>query len=270
MFKLESLSSDDLQHKHTVLRMRTTIMEHDNGISFRDYQIRNVYRIVNTSVKERFEQKKTSIEQEIGGPSDVLEAFHGSPDAEKIAREGFDVSYSKGTSMFGKGLYFAPQSSKANQYCFGKSQGMNQGCSTHKDKSCKICVRRMLICLCVMGRKYKPSQPTQNIPPGFHSVVADPKDSSQLAAHLKYPEYCILHGDQVLPYMLVEFTLSDQIESPITRFLTLQDAQNGMLNGEEVLNIHLKIMTQILSVVFPPLRLLNLSGQSNNDPCSIM
>ncbi|XP_059481061.1 poly [ADP-ribose] polymerase tankyrase-1-like [Neocloeon triangulifer] len=205
MFALESLSADNDLYKRTVSRMRTTIQDHDNGIPLKDYKITNVYKIVNPSVFGRFNLMLGEIERDLNGSSEIIEAFHGSPDATKIAREGFDVSFSKGSIMFGKGIYVAPQSSKANQYCFGRSRG----CPTHRDIACKVCTRQMLICLCVMGRKYKPSQPTQNIPTGFHSVAADPNENTELARHLRYPEYCILNGDQILPVVLVKFTITD-------------------------------------------------------------
>jgi len=131
----------------------------------------------------------------IGGKTEIWEAFHGSPSAEKIAEEGFDVSFSGKFNMFGRGIYVAPQSSKANQYTFGA----NQGCKKHGDKACRRCTRQMLICLCIMGKQFDPDAPTRNVPQGFHSVVADPTKNSKIREqhYLRYPEFVLLHGHQV-------------------------------------------------------------------------
>jgi hypothetical protein len=144
-------------------------------------------------LKAKFSRKRKEIRNSTGKKPAIWYAFHGSPSAEKIAEEGFDVSYSKGTNMFGKGIYFAPNSSKANQYSFGK----NQGCTAHEDKACTICERQMLLCCFIMGKKYKPDGPTENIPNGYHSVVADPGKNELLRQHLRHLEVSVLHGDQV-------------------------------------------------------------------------
>jgi len=144
-------------------------------------------------VEQRFNAKKMRIEQELGGKSEIWEAFHGSPFALEIANEGFKVSFSSSRNMFGKGVYFAPHSSKSNQY----SWGANGGCPTHRDKACTVCTRKMLICECIMGKKFNPSQPNQEAPPGYHSIVADPSENKSLQPYLKYPEYLIRDGDQV-------------------------------------------------------------------------
>jgi Poly(ADP-ribose) polymerase catalytic domain len=155
-------------------------------------------KITNNTLKTRFEQKKGALESEMRASPEIWEAFHGSPDAKQIANNGFDVGFSRGTNMFGRGIYFAPQSSKANQYTFGKGKGRINGCPEHGDKACTRCTRRILMCLCIMGKQFKPSAPLKDIPGGYHSVVADPKDNPLLARHLKYPEYAILHGHQVI------------------------------------------------------------------------
>lgn len=43
-----------------------------------------------------------------------------------------------------KGIYFAENSSKSNQYVYGIGGGT--GCPVHKDKSCYICHRYLLHC----------------------------------------------------------------------------------------------------------------------------
>jgi hypothetical protein len=126
--------------------------------------------------------------------SEIWETFHGTPFAMSVAREGFNVSRSSNGNMFGKGVYFAPHSSKSNQYAWG----VNGGCPSHNDKACTECTRTMLICMCVMGRQFKPNKPKDEPPLGYHSIVADPFSNPNIAQTLKYPEYVIKDGDQVI------------------------------------------------------------------------
>ena len=86
-------------------------------------------------------------------------ALAGSPFIHYIITNGFDERHAYIGGMFGAGedvvtcpshdchgnlfcgagIYFAENSSKSNQYCFGIGGG--NGCPIHHDKSCYICER---------------------------------------------------------------------------------------------------------------------------------
>jgi hypothetical protein len=64
-------------------------------------------KIKNNTLKTQFDQKRAALESAMGSSPEIWEAFLGSPDAKQIASDEFDVGFSKGTNMFGRGIYFA-------------------------------------------------------------------------------------------------------------------------------------------------------------------
>jgi Poly(ADP-ribose) polymerase catalytic domain len=168
-----------------------------------------VFKINNKTLKQKFELKRASLEREIGSSPEIWEAFHGSPFAEEIAKEGFKASLSFDYLRFGAGIYMAPNSSKANHYTFCTNYEQSLGCHTHDDEACKLCTRRILMCKCIMGKEYTMKKPANKIPNGYDSMVANPAGNPELMEFLQYPEYVIRDTDQVrVPHFFLYFLLS--------------------------------------------------------------
>jgi hypothetical protein len=125
---------------------------------------------------------------ELGKPSENWGVFHGSQNASVIAHNGFSLNLSRSRNRFGQGIYFAPQSSKANCYAFG----IKKGCPTHGDTNCTICVRAMLFCSLTMGRVFSPKK-FGPPPSNYHSVHAEPES----VCGLDYDEIAVFDEDQV-------------------------------------------------------------------------
>ncbi|XP_059475187.1 poly [ADP-ribose] polymerase tankyrase-2-like isoform X2 [Neocloeon triangulifer] len=181
-------------------KMRETIKSHNNGIPLSDYNIKKISRVVNKDLKRRHDNVKKLILTEMNAKeAELMELYHGSPNAMQIIKDGFSAQYSDNSNMFGVGIYFANFSSKSNQFAWGNMQG----CPPHRDRSCSKCVRHLLVCSCFMGNIYRPTAPTRQVPKGFHSVAAEPG----VVPSLCYPEFAVLNGDQALPLYLIEYTI---------------------------------------------------------------
>ncbi|EEC00316.1 tankyrase, putative [Ixodes scapularis] len=102
-------------------------------------------------------------------------------------------------------IYFAENSSKSNQYVYGTCGGT--GCPIHKDRSCYICHRQMLLCRVTLGKSFLQfsAMKMAHAPPGHHSVIGRPS-----VGGLSYPEYVVYRGEQAYP----EYLISYQIEKP--------------------------------------------------------
>lgn len=104
--------------------------------------------------------------------------------------------------MFGAGIYFAEHSSKSNQYVYGIGGG--NGCPQHKDRSCYICHRQLLLCRVALGKSFFQfsAMKMAHAPPGHHSVVGRPS-----VGGLSFPEYVIYRGEQAYPEYLVSYLI---------------------------------------------------------------
>ncbi|XP_059476614.1 poly [ADP-ribose] polymerase tankyrase-1-like [Neocloeon triangulifer] len=161
------------------------------GLS-QNMSIEKIYAIINPTLQSIFEVGKFVIEEEIGGESEVFDLFHGSPEARKIAHEGFDLSLAKDCGIFGKGVYLTEDSYQALDYSTCPDP--------ESDKS--DCTPQILLCQCIMGKHFRISQFIQcnkRVPPGFHS-------SALWITNLRVPRttYCFPKREQVLPYALIE------------------------------------------------------------------
>jgi Poly(ADP-ribose) polymerase catalytic domain len=138
--------------------------------------------------KNSYDKKKRLFDLELGRNTDIYQVFHGTSNARRIVNDGFNGDLCHSKNRFGRGFYFAPQSSKASSYAYG----VNKGCPAHNDRACTRCTRQMLICRIAMGKIYF-AQKVGAPPPGYNSVVADPVN----VHHLDYPEIAVFHPDQV-------------------------------------------------------------------------
>ncbi|XP_059470210.1 poly [ADP-ribose] polymerase tankyrase-like [Neocloeon triangulifer] len=192
--QLEALQKGSKDYEYVKDKMHSSIC-HDEVQS---YDIEMIYRVNNKYIWPRYKKRREQMSMELGGKwVEEKRLFHGSPQAEKIAKEGFDQGFAKTSGMFGKGVYFAEHSSKSNNYAFGCCEP----CPRHKNRLCEICTRSMLLCKVALGRVYNATQVLTSLPHGYHSIKAKPQDG-----FLLYPEYIIYNDDQVYPRFLIEYT----------------------------------------------------------------
>lgn len=125
-------------------------------------------------------------------------------------QKGFDERHAYIGGMFGAGIYFAENSSKSNQYVYGIGGG--SGCPTHKDRSCYVCHRQMLLCKVALGKSFLQSNAmkTAHAPPGHHSIVGRPS-----AGGLSFAEYVVYRGEQAYPFFLVSYTIVEPSEEEL-------------------------------------------------------
>jgi tankyrase len=195
---LLALSPQDEKYKIIENMMNTTIQTHPCG-TFAKYNIQKIELIKNTKQFRAYNTKRGEIAQSQNNHANQRWLFHGSPSARTIALQGFDKAYSNSNGMFGKGIYFAHDSSKSNQYTIcGPTKVCNNGHSTY---SACDCVREMLYCRVILGKfSVETVAKKEDSRDGFHSVKAVPGDQ------LKYAEYVVYEVDQALPYYLITYT----------------------------------------------------------------
>lgn len=155
-----------------------------------------MFKINNPPRKNRFDRKKELFDLEMGKNTDIWEAFHGTQFSRQIVKKGFNPNLCHSKNRFGRGFYFAPESSKANTYAYG----VNKGCPTHNDQACTTCIRQMLICRLAMGKVFM-AKKFGAPPPGYNSVVAYPEN----VRRLYYPEIAVFHEDQVGLFVIFYF-----------------------------------------------------------------
>ena len=73
--------------------------------------------------------------------------------------------------------------------------GGGTGCPVHKDRSCYICQRQLLLCRVTLGKSFLQFSAIRmaHAPPGHHSVIGRPSNGG-----LCYPEYVVYRGEQVI------------------------------------------------------------------------
>ena len=69
--------------------------------------------------------------------------FPSNCELDYLVVQGFDERHAYMGGMFGAGIYFAEHSSKSNQYGWGVGGG--SGCPSHRDRSCFLCTRSLLL-----------------------------------------------------------------------------------------------------------------------------
>ncbi|KAL1436839.1 hypothetical protein MTO96_049239 [Rhipicephalus appendiculatus] len=206
---LVDLSPDDKEYMAVEEELQATIREHrDNGYAggiFMRYNIIKIQKVRNRKLLERYCHRRKEVAEENHNQSNERMLFHGSPFINAIVQKGFDERHAYIGGMFGAGIYFAENSSKSNQYVYGTCGGT--GCPIHKDRSCYICHRQMLLCRVTLGKSFLQfsAMKMAHAPPGHHSVIGRPS-----VGGLSYPEYVVYRGEQAYP----EYLISYQIEKP--------------------------------------------------------
>ena len=74
--------------------------------------------------------------------------------------------------------------------------GGGTGCPMHKDRSCYVCHRQILLCRVALGKSFFQFSALKmaHAPPGHHSIIGRPSGGG-----LTYPEYVIYRGEQAYP-----------------------------------------------------------------------
>ncbi|CAG4948307.1 unnamed protein product [Parnassius apollo] len=171
------------------------------GGHFSRYRVLRIQKIVNGRLWERYQHRRKEVSEEAGAPNERM-LFHGSPFINAIVQKGFDERHAYIGGMFGAGIYFAEHSSKSNQYVYGFGGG--SGCPTHKDRSCYLCHRQMLLCRVTLGRAFQLASAMKmaHAPPGHHSVAGRPSHGG-----LCFPEYVVYRGEQAYPEYLITYQI---------------------------------------------------------------
>ncbi|KAK3589737.1 hypothetical protein CHS0354_021059 [Potamilus streckersoni] len=199
---LIDLTPDDQEYISVEEQMQNTIREHKENVGgvYSRYNILKIQRIRNKRLWERYCHRKKEVAEENHGHDNERLLYHGSPFIQAIVHKGFDERHAYIGGMFGAGIYFAENSSKSNQYVYGIGGGT--GCQIHKDRSCYICQRQLLLCRVTLGKSFLQFSAIRmaHAPPGHHSVIGRPSTGG-----LCYPEYVVYRGEQAYPEYLVTF-----------------------------------------------------------------
>uniref|UniRef100_A0ABD2WCZ9 Poly [ADP-ribose] polymerase n=1 Tax=Trichogramma kaykai TaxID=54128 RepID=A0ABD2WCZ9_9HYME len=230
---LVDLLTEDKEFLAVEEEMQSTIREHrDNGHSggiFSRYNIVRIQKVQNRKLWERYSHRRQEVAEEVAaaqaptspgttgrvsGPSSLSHAnermlFHGSPFINAIVQKGFDERHAYIGGMFGAGIYFAEHSSKSNQYVYGICGGT--GCPVHKDRSCYICHRHLLLCRVTLGKSFLQfsAMKMAHAPPGHHSVMGRPSQGG-----LAFPEYVVYRGEQAYPEYLITYQIVRPQQDP--------------------------------------------------------
>ncbi|KAI5640801.1 ankyrin repeats (many copies) domain-containing protein [Phthorimaea operculella] len=185
---------DESEYAIIEREMQASVRAHRDGAGgvYSHYNVVKIQKIVNGRLWERYQHRRREVGEEAGQPNERM-LFHGSPFINAIVQKGFDERHAYIGGMFGAGIYFAEHSSKSNQYVYGFGGG--SGCPTHKDRSCYLCHRQMLLCRVTLGRAFTmlSAMKMAHAPPGHHSVAGRPSQGG-----LYYPEYVVYRGEQVM------------------------------------------------------------------------
>ncbi|XP_033341670.1 tankyrase isoform X2 [Megalopta genalis] len=223
---LVDLLAEDKEFLAVEEEMQSTIRQHrDNGHSggiFSRYNIVRIQKVQNRKLWERYAHRRQEVAEEVGAaapsspgttsrttPGSTLPQanermlFHGSPFINAIVQKGFDERHAYIGGMFGAGIYFAEHSSKSNQYVYGICGGT--GCPAHKDRSCYICHRHLLLCRVTLGKSFLhfSAMKMAHAPPGHHSVMGRPSQGG-----LFFPEYVVYRGEQAYPEYLITYQIA--------------------------------------------------------------
>ncbi|CAF3593831.1 unnamed protein product [Rotaria sp. Silwood1] len=204
------LDSNDQEYRLVEDELQSTIREHkDNcGGIFTRYVVLKIEKIRNRRLWDRYCHRRNEIQDDNNGHENERLLFHGSPFLHSIMHKGFDERHASISGMFGAGIYFAENSSKSNQYVYGIGGG--NGCTLHKDKSCYLCSRQMLLCRVCLGRSFLQFSASKlaHAPPGHHSVIGRPTQGG-----LAYPEYVIYRGEQAYPEYCITYNLLNPVNN---------------------------------------------------------
>ncbi|XP_041368600.1 poly [ADP-ribose] polymerase tankyrase-1-like [Gigantopelta aegis] len=201
---LIDLAPDDPEYISVEEQMQSTVRDHKDSVGgiYSRYAISKIQKIRNKRLWEKYCHRRKEVGEENHGHPNERLLFHGSPFLNAIVHKGFDERHAYIGGMFGAGIYFAENSSKSNQYVYGIGGGT--GCPTHKDRSCYICQRQLLLGRVTLGKSFLQfsAMKMAHSPPGHHSVIGRPSTGG-----LAFAEYVVYRGEQAYPEYLINFTI---------------------------------------------------------------
>ena len=201
---LVDLMMDDPEYISVDEQMQSTLREHKDNVggTYSKYNMLKIQKISNKRLWARYCHRRKEVAEENHGHENERLLFHGSPFLNAIVQKGFDERHAYIGGMFGAGIYFAENSSKSNQYVYGIGGGT--GCPAHKDRSCYICQRQLLLCRVTLGKSFLQFSAIKmaHSPPGHHSIIGRPSSGG-----LMFPEYVVYRGEQAYPEYLITFKI---------------------------------------------------------------
>ncbi|XP_078310376.1 poly [ADP-ribose] polymerase tankyrase-1-like [Crassostrea virginica] len=207
---LVDLGPEDPEYISVDEQMQSTLREHKDNVGgvFNKYTIAKIQKISNKRLWGKYCHRRKEVAEENHGHDNERLLFHGSPFINAIVHKGFDERHAYIGGMFGAGIYFAENSSKSNQYVYGIGGGT--GCPAHKDRSCYICHRQLILCRVTLGKSFLQFSAIKmaHAPPGHHSIIGRPSSGG-----LMFPEYVVYRGEQAYPEYLITFQICKP-ESP--------------------------------------------------------
>ena len=122
-----NLLPEDREYRAVEDEMQLSIRQHkdggQSGGNFSRYRVIRIQKLCNAKLWQRYLHRRSEICEENHGFSNERMLFHGSPFINAIVQKGFDERHAYIGGMFGAGIYFAENSSKSNQYAYGKFVG---------------------------------------------------------------------------------------------------------------------------------------------------
>ncbi|CAB3380430.1 Hypothetical predicted protein [Cloeon dipterum] len=151
---MEELISSESDYQFVENHMREMMNTNPWNPELTGFIIGKIYRINHPEIWKKYVERKKEIAAEVVDENETfvkeLRLYHGSPYVEKIVAEGFRIDESK-NGHFGRGIYFAEDSSKSNYYTLG---GSGNPCPVHKTYTCGECERKMLLCIVALGKQH--------------------------------------------------------------------------------------------------------------------
>lgn len=199
--QLIDVPKDSAEYKALERKMTRTVVSH--GKKKKRYRVIRIQRYQNKSLWRRYAARRHAVAEENSGNPNELLLFHGTDNLTKILEQGFDFRLAN-DGMFGKGTYFAENSSKSNLYIASKGK-----------------TKKMLICRVALGRPYVVAYAWKFLRPpkkdeslwifwkeknNFHSILGDSKKFKPTSP-LNYREFVIYHTDQAYPQYVVEYRI---------------------------------------------------------------
>lgn len=239
-FQLASGSDEWVRIHRLLIDTMAPYHKTQSAVTFDTFELTKVVRVQNPTSWLRYQAHKDEIVTQCGSTASPIpnvltrppldatvneyHLFHGlnSKFIPHIKKLGFNTNGSSLTGMFGAGLYFYENSSKANQYSHAEecaTSGPNPpNCTCKKDD--EMC---MLLCRVILGdalieQNFRGNAPgqfwharrTAPIKPGgscYHSVVGESKENYPAAA-LLLREYVIYECGQVYPEYVIFYKRS--------------------------------------------------------------
>ena len=174
--------------------------------------VQRIEKLEHPSLEAKFHEVRRKLES---GASDcsMMQLFHGTGTAgiEGITNNGFRLPERSENNMFGRGVYFATDSSKSANPLYTKGSNALLLCDVMLGKSCTIdslCSRHPLrqhVKNSSKGRPYLDVEEADVRKAGFDSVYAR-RDGNMASGGVKFDEMIVYDPHQALPRYIVHFS----------------------------------------------------------------